>query len=165
MLKLILSTAVINIKDAVYCKQVIGFVHSTKDDLVLLLNKSSYRTLQADRCWEQHFGRIVSKFCIQPTDYNNVVYVLKNSVGPLIIHLHLQDSLVFSKNTTLLQWFLESLNIHYKIKWTEKPTLYLCIKLHLTRDSSYIVIWPIHQINTSTFWYGQMQNNEIHCSS
>ena len=57
-------TAFLNgdMKDVVYCRQVLGFIHPSLKKRVWKLNKSLYGTKQAARRWQQHFGNTVLNF-------------------------------------------------------------------------------------------------------
>ena len=65
---------------------------------------------------------------------------MKDKRGLLIIHLHVDDSLVFSDNPELLSSFESFINQQYNLKWTRKPTLYLGLKLDIADDMSSIKI-------------------------
>lgn len=60
--------------------------------------------------------------------------------GLLIIHLHVDDSLVFCDNADFLQEFKTFIHSAYKLKWTEKPTLYLGIKIDIDEGARSITI-------------------------
>lgn len=72
---------------------------------------------------------------------------MKDHRGLLIIHLHVNDPLVFCDNDKLLQEFGDFINKHYPLKWTRKPTLYLGIKIDLAENSLSIKIYQSHYIN------------------
>lgn len=143
-------TAFLNgdMKDTVYCRQVQGFIHPTFKNRVWLLNRSLYGTKQAARRWQQHFGDTTMQFNLRACDSNSAVYVMKESRGLLIIHLHVDDSLVFSDSDCLLQDFETFINSKYELKWTRQPVLYLGIKLNIASDSSCIKISQPQYINT-----------------
>lgn len=135
-------TALLNgeMEDAVYTIQVRGFAHPTQPGGVWKLNRSLYGTKQAARRWQQHFGHTAAEFHIFPTSSEGAVDVLKNRLGLLLIHLHMDDALVFADNDELLDQFSTFINSKYKLKWTLRPTLYLGIKLHFSEDGDSITI-------------------------
>lgn len=135
-------TAFLNgdMQDVVYCRQVLGFIHPSLRQRVWRLNKSLYGTKQAARRWQQHFGKTVLEFHLYPCSSDSAVYVMKDKRGLLIIHLHVDDSLVFSDNPELLASFESFINAQYSLKWTRKPTLYLGLKLDIADDMSTIKI-------------------------
>lgn len=143
-------TAFLNgdMKDLVYARQVLGFEHPTQRHRVWLLIKSLYGTKQAARRWQQHFGVTTAGFEIYPISSDSAVYVLRCNLGLLILHLHVDDSLVFCDNDELFSKFQTFINSKYKLKWTEKPTLYLGIKLDIADDGSYIKISQSHYIKS-----------------
>lgn len=124
-------TAFLNgdMEDCVYTIQVRGFAHPTQPHRVWKLNRSLYGTKQAARRWQQHFGRTAAEFKIHPTSSDGAVYVLKNDVGLLLIHLHVDDALIFSDSEDLFSQFKTFIDSKYKLKWTMQPTLYLGIKI------------------------------------
>lgn len=135
-------TALLNgdMGDTVYCRQVQGFIHPTFKHRVWLLNKSLYGTRQAARHWQQHFGNTTLKFNLHACSSDSAVYVMKDQRGLIIIHLHVDDGLVFSNPDQLLKEFETFLDSQYDVKWTRKPTLYLGIKLDVAEDFSSIKI-------------------------
>lgn len=121
--------------DAVYCRQVTGFINKTDAHMVWLLNKSLYGTRQAARQWQQHFGKTVLKFGLKATLSDEAVNIMKDKRGLLIIHLHVYDSLIFCDNETLLESFKTFIHNSYELKWTNTPSLYLGIKIDILKDS------------------------------
>lgn len=136
------KTAFLNgdMKDAVYCKQVLGFVDPANIHKVWRLNKSLYGTKQAARRWQQHFEKTASKFGLRSTTSDEAVYVLMDNRGFLVIHLHVDDSLVFCDNITLLTAFETFIHSQYELKWTTDLTLYLGIKLDINSHKNTIKI-------------------------
>lgn len=135
-------TAFLNgdMKDVVHCRQVQGFINPTLKHRVWLLNKSLYGTRQAARRWQQHFGNTTLKFELKACDSDSAVYVLLDSRGLLLIHLHVDDALVFCDSQKLLTEFEHFINNAYDLKWTRKPTLYLGLKLDIAEDKSSIKV-------------------------
>lgn len=120
--------------DAVYCRQVTGFINKVNAGKVWLLNKSLYGTQQAARRWQRHFSKTVSMFGLKPTVLDEAVYVMKDARGLLLIHLHVDDSLLFCNNPVFLEDFKVFLHLAYELDWTVTPTLYLGIKLNIQKD-------------------------------
>lgn len=91
--------------DVVYSRQVTGFTHPTHPHRVWLLNKSLYGTRQAARRWQQHFNKTAAKFNLVPCPSDSAVYVCKDDLGILILHLHVDDSMVFASSTEVMERF------------------------------------------------------------
>lgn len=144
-------TAFLNgdMEDSVYTIQVRGFQDPTQPNRVWKLNQSLYGTKQAARRWQQHFGRSVAEFNLRPTSSDSAVYVLKNDLRLLLIHLHVDDALIFTNSEDLFQKFKSFINSKYKLKWTESPSLYLGIKLHFSGDGKCIQISQPQYIETT----------------
>lgn len=125
------KTAFLNgdMQDAVYCKQVTGFIHPERRHQVWLLNKSLYGTRQAARRWKQHFSKTTAEFGLTPIHSDDAVYVYQGRLGFLAIHLHVDDSMIFADSAELLATFKTFICGKYELKWTSKPVLYLGIKL------------------------------------
>lgn len=120
-----------DMKDQGYCKKATGFADKSNANKVWLLNKSIYGTRQAARQWQQQFSKTTSVFGFQPTVSDKAVYVVMDKRGLIIIHLHVDDSLVFCDNEDFLAEFKTFIHSVYKLKWTENPTLYLGIKINI----------------------------------
>lgn len=144
-------TAFLNgdIGDVVYSRQVTGFVHPTHPHRVWLLNKSLYGTRQAARRWQQHFNKTASKFNLKPSPSDSAVYVCKDQLGLLILHLHVDDSMVFASSTEVMERFKTFIHGEYDLKWTDKPTLYLGIRITTSDDGSFIGINQSHYIEST----------------
>lgn len=117
------KTAFLNrkIDGTVYVKQVQDFEHPSHPHCVWLLNQSLYGTKQAARCWQQDFNEKASKFNLKPCPSDSAVYVVQDERGILIIHLHVDDSLVFCSSESLIVEFQSFLNSQYEVKWTKQP--------------------------------------------
>lgn len=107
-----------------------------------LLNKSLYGTRQAARRWKQHFSKTTADFGLLPVHSDDAVYVYKGKLGFLVIHMHVDDSMIFADSESLLSTFRTFLSSKYELKWTEKPVLYLGIKLSFGSDGSISLSQP-----------------------
>lgn len=135
-------TAFLNgeMEDVVYARQVHGFTHPTHPHKVWLLNKSLYGTRQAARRWQQHFSKTASKFNLRPAVSDSAVYIAQDDQGLLILHLHVDDSMVFASSDAVMQRFKQFIHSEYNIKWTDSPTLYLGIRINVSVDNTLISI-------------------------
>lgn len=151
-------TAFLNgdMKDRVYAKQPTGFEHPTQPGRVWLLIKSLYGTKQAARRWQQHFGATASEFKLLPVESDSAVYFLQDPLGMLVIHLHVDDSLVFCNNDELFDKFKAFIDSKYSLKWTMSPTLYLGIKLDISADGSLVRISQSHYIESTLERFGML---------
>lgn len=129
-------TAFLNgdMEDTVYSRQVTGFVHPTHPHRVWLLNKSLYGTRQAARRWQQHFSKTAAKFNLTPSPSDSAVYVCKDELGLLILHLHVDDSMVFASSKEVMARFKSFIHREYNLKWTDRPSLYLGIRINVSDD-------------------------------
>lgn len=117
--------------DTVYVRQVLDFEHASHPRRVWLLNQSLYGTKQAARCWQQHLNSSLAKFNLHPCTSDSAVYILRDERGTLILHTHIDDSLLFCSNVGLLHEFQAFLDSQYRVKWNKKPSLYLGIILDI----------------------------------
>lgn len=104
--------------DVVYSRQVTGFKHPTQPNRVWLLNKSLYGTRQAAGRWQQHFNATPARYHLQPAPSDSAVYVRHDHEGLLILHLHVDDSMVFSSSPAVMKSFRAFLESQYNVKWT-----------------------------------------------
>lgn len=135
--------------DTVYSRQVTGFTHPTHPHRVWLLNKSLYGTRQAARRWQQHFNKTAQKFNLNPSSSDSAVYVCKDSLGLLILHLHVDDSMVFASSAEVMERFKVFIHGEYDLKWTDRPSLYLGIRITTSKDGSLIAINQSHYIEST----------------
>lgn len=117
-----------DMQDAIYCKQVTGFIPPEHQHQVWLLKKLLYGTRQAARQWKQHFSKTTAEFGLVPVHSDDVVFVYQGKLGFLAIHLHVDDSMIFADSADLLAAFKTFICGKYELKWTTKPILYLGIK-------------------------------------
>lgn len=135
--------------DTVYAKQVTGFKHTTKPNYVWLLNKSLYGTRQAARRWQQHFNKTASRFNLTPAQLDTAVYVRQDDAGLLILHLHVDDSMVFASSPKVMEDFKSFLESEYDVKWTNSLNLYLGIRISVSDDGTLIGITQDHYIEST----------------
>lgn len=135
-----IKTAFLNgkIEGIVYVRQVKDFEHPSHPRRVWLLNQSLYGTKQAARCWQKDFSATAAQFKLFPCPSDSAVYILQDNRGTLIIHLHVDDSLVFCSTPTLITEFRAFLDSQYEVKWTTSPKLYLGIRLDILPESTVI---------------------------
>lgn len=124
-------TAFLNgdMKDVVHCRQVRGYRNKNHIRKVWQLNRSLYGSRQGARHWQEHLEGTIKLFKMKPTQSNPAVYIANDHRGILIIHLHIDDSMVMSNSPDFLLEFQSHLNTTYTVKWTPKPSLYLGIQL------------------------------------
>lgn len=154
------KTAFLNgdIKDRVYVRQVRDFEHPTQPHRVWQLDKALYGTKQAARRWQQHLNDTVAEFGLYPTESDTAVYVFNDdSRGYLVLHIHVDDSLVFFDNDSLFDSVRSFIDQKYELKWTDTPILYLGIKLHIQLNC--INISQPHYIETTLIRFGMINCN------
>lgn len=83
---------------------------------------------------------------LQPLPSDPAVYVLHKKKGILLIHLHVDNSLVFCKSASVLDGFINFLNSIFEIKWTHSPLLYLGIKIKYDATQQTCSIFQAHYI-------------------
>lgn len=154
------KTAFLNgeMTEDVYTVQVKGFEDSKRPNHVWKLNKSLYGTRQGAKRWQQHLNTTLFRFHVFPIGADTAVYVMKDARGLLILHVHVDDSLVFSDNEDLLRSFRDHMNEAYTVKWNEEPALYLGIKIEVQEDS--VSIGQSHYIDSILDRFG-MTNRSI----
>lgn len=135
--------------ETVYARQVTGFTHPTQPQRVWLLNKSLYGTRQAARRWQQHFGKTAAKYNLTPAQSDTAVYIRKDSDGLLILHLHVDDSMVFASSPEVMQQFKSFLESQYDVKWTPSPSLYLGIRIQISEDGRLVGLVQDHYIEST----------------
>lgn len=126
-----------------------GYCIQSSGHQVWLLNKSLYGTRQAARCWQQHFSKTAAKFNLVPTQSDSAVYVCKDDLGLLILHLYVDDSMVFASSTAVMERFKQLIHQEYDLKWTDKPSLYLGVCINVLDEGSFIGLNQSHSIEST----------------
>lgn len=134
--------------DEVYCRQVRGFRSKLYPNRIWRLNRLLYGSKQGARRWQQRFEAEAAKFGLLPTPSDPAVYTLKNRLGVVIIHLHVDDSLLFCSSAQLLEEVMTFLDSVFTVKWTTNPTLYLGIELRFNHDTATCSLSQTHYIET-----------------
>lgn len=147
--------------DTVYCRQVRGYRNNLFPNRIWQLNRSLYGSRQGARRWQQRFESEAKKFGLTPTPSDPAVYVVKNVKGILCIHLHVDDSLVYSSNNDLLQEFVRFLDSVFDVKWTAKPSLYLGIKIMYNSTTRTCTLSQAHYIETVLDRFGMTNCNPV----
>lgn len=147
--------------DVVYSRQVLGFIHPTHPRKVWLLNKSLYGTRQAACRWQQHFSKTAGKFNLQLAASDSAVYIRQSSLGLLILHLHVDDSVVFASSDKVMQEFKDFIHSQYDLKWTDQPSLYLGIRINLAPDGTFISLNQSHYIESTLERFAMTNCNTV----
>lgn len=69
-----------------------------------------------ERWWKQHFNKTTASFGPKPTVSDDAVCVVKYERGLIIIHLQIDDSLVFWDDKAFLQDFKTFIHAAYKLE-------------------------------------------------
>ncbi|MBW0468164.1 hypothetical protein O181_007879 [Austropuccinia psidii MF-1] len=114
------------------------------------LRKALYGTRQAGRCWWTHLRASLEKRGFQMSNYDSSVYW--NSDHGMIIWLHVDDGIVFSKNKADLDNLKRSLCDEFAIKWD--TTLSQIIGINIARDNEGFELNQTHLIRSivSRYW-------------
>lgn len=148
--------------DFVYSKKVTGFKHPTQPHRVWLLNESLYGTRQAARRWQQHFSKTAAKFKLTPAPSDSAVYIRQDDAGLLILHLHVDNSMVFASSQAVMDKFKIFLESEYQVKWTNQPSLfYLGIHLTISADGSLITIDQEHYIESTLEHFAMVNRKSV----
>lgn len=125
------------------------------------LNRSLYGSRQGARRWQQRFEKEASKFGLSPTASDPAVYVVKNTHGVLIIHLHVDDSLLVCSSKLLLDSFVTFLDSVFDVKWTKSPSLYLGIKVSFDAVNRTCSLSQSHYIESTLDRFGMTNCNPV----
>ena len=88
------------IDTVIYVEQPVGFIKEENKDLVCLLNKALYGLKQSARQWQQYLTNILVKYGFKSLISDTAVFINKDK--PIILAIHVDDILVFAKNTSYI---------------------------------------------------------------
>lgn len=158
-----IKTAFLNgdMEDQVYCQQVRGYRSKLFPNHIWQLNRSLYGSRQGARRWQQKFEREASKFGLLPTSSDPEIYIVKDTRGTLVIHLHVDDSLLVCSSRSMLDEFVSFLNSVFEVKWTDSPSLYLGIKINFDTKKKVCSLSQAHYIENVLDRFGMTNCNPV----
>ncbi|MBW0554947.1 hypothetical protein O181_094662 [Austropuccinia psidii MF-1] len=107
----------------VYVKQVTGYEQKGRENWVWRLNKSLYGTKQAPRMWKSKFTEVLLSLDMRSAEADESLFISSNKT--LMLHIHVDDGFLISKNEGLILNFLSNLNKKLKLKFKKCPTQHL----------------------------------------
>ncbi|KAL7636900.1 UNVERIFIED_CONTAM: hypothetical protein RMT77_012658 [Armadillidium vulgare] len=122
-----------NLLEEIYMKQPEGFEDGTTK--VCKLKRSLYGLKQAPRCWNERFGKFLSKLNFVRSTADSCLYIRDQNGHKILLALYDDDGLVASTSHEESQNFLEELKKEFKI--TYKPaTYFLGIEIESRSDGT-----------------------------
>lgn len=114
------------VDEVIYMTQPEGYKDGT--DRVCRLNKSLYGLKQAPRCWSTRFNKFMELQGFKKSDADPCLFIKEDGKSKLIVALYVDDGLIATNNTGMLQKFMDHLTTEFKI--TSKPaSFYLGLEI------------------------------------
>lgn len=107
--------------------QVQGFEDQSRD--ILLLDQSIYGAKQAHRQFNVKLKANLASIGFHSTEVNDSMYSKWDGEKFVHIHMHVDDGLVVSNSTGMIEQAREDLCGLYDVKWNSNPTEHLGIKI------------------------------------
>jgi len=121
----------------VYISQVACFEQKGRENWVWKLNKSLYGTKQASRQWQKHLNNTLQQLGFTPSISDSSLYF--NQSSSIIIHIYVDDGLIFGELREEIIQFMEDLKKNYTLKVKERPSQHLGYCLDWKPDGSVLI--------------------------
>jgi hypothetical protein len=126
-----------NVDKEVYMYQPQGFEDGT--DRVCKLKKSLYGLKQAPRIWGEHLRETMLELGFTPSPMDPALYVITRDGVFMAVLDWVDDMLIGSPSTSLIQWFKDELGKRYKVKDLGQAQKYVGFEFHWDgADSLYV---------------------------
>lgn len=137
-----IKTAFLNseLRETIYMKQPIGYDDGSGK--VCKLNKSLYGLKQASRAWNNKFTTFIKQFDFKASKADPCVFI--HSTGETYLTIYIDDGLIVSKDSKLIENIIEYLRKHFEVKSFEADS-YLNMQIRRGADGSIC----LHQENYS----------------
>ena len=136
-----ITTAFLNalLHTELYMQQVPGYVDLLQKHLICFLKKALYGLRQANREWNQRMDTFLKAFKLTQSPADSCVYFSDHNGQRLLIMLFVDDGLMISNSTTLMDSVLTFMKDVFITKVTMDPELY--VGIHLKRDRPHRIIY------------------------
>jgi hypothetical protein len=120
--------------EVVYSRQPSGFIESTRPEHICRLNRSLYGLKQAPRAWYQRFVTIITSIGFTCSRSDTSLFVLQCTEGTAFLLLYVDDIVLTTSLTQLLNRITASLCSEFAI--TDMGSLQYFLGIAVTHDSS-----------------------------
>jgi hypothetical protein len=96
---------------------------------IVRLRKALYGLKQAANAFMNHLRSSLQKLGFRQQHSDACIYVKGNGIDQIIVATHVDDLLILSKNTSLIEQFMQELSNVYEITTSMNPTSYLGMQL------------------------------------
>ncbi|PLW44929.1 hypothetical protein PCASD_09122 [Puccinia coronata f. sp. avenae] len=87
------------------------------------------------------------------------LYTLRDGRKFVYIHMHVDDGLVFSNSKSMLDKFRQDFSKVYTLKWNERPSLHLGLKITRDRENNTIMLSQEHYMKEVLSRFGMENSN------
>jgi hypothetical protein len=87
------------------------------------------------------------------------LYIFQEGSDFIYIHIHVNDGLVFSNSKSLLSHFKQQFSQIYTLKWNDKPSLHLGLKITRNRSNRTIMLSQEHYLKDVLIRFGMDHSN------
>jgi hypothetical protein len=130
-----IKTAFLNgtIDTEIYVEQPHNFINSEYPSKVCKLQKSLYGLKQAPRLWNKKLQTWLLDYGFTQLKSDPSIYILNDTLGTIIIGVHVDDMIITSNSTTLLNIFESDLEKRFKLTKELNPTWFLGMTIRRNR--------------------------------
>lgn len=114
-----------------------------KNKRIVKLIKGLYGLKQSPNCWNRKFDEFLRSYELEKSSADDCIYIGKRNNERLYLALYVDDGLVLSTSTKVLEQFLEELQTKFEIKMNE-PRYFVGLEIERDRDKRSI---KVHQTN------------------
>ena len=112
------------LSETVYCSQPVGFMDSSRPDMVCRLNKSLYGLKQAPRAWYSRFATFLPTLGFTEAKSDTSLFVYHRGDEAAYLLLYVDDIVLTASSQQLLQRILLfAAGVCYEGSWSAPPLL------------------------------------------
>jgi hypothetical protein len=104
------------LSETVYCSQSVGFLDPSQPNRLCRLNKSLYGLKQVPRAWYNWFAMYLLTMGLVEDKYNTSLFVFRHSANTVYLLLYIDDIVLTTSSTTLLQHTISALKWEFTMK-------------------------------------------------
>ena len=115
--------------EVVYVSQPEGFVKEGQEHKVYRLYKALYGLRQAPRAWYAKLSRCLEEMGLVRCPYEHAVYTKKEGNESLVVAVYVDDLLITSTSTSIIERFKKEMSTHFDMTDLGKLSYYLGIEV------------------------------------
>ncbi|GBN39235.1 Retrovirus-related Pol polyprotein from transposon TNT 1-94 [Araneus ventricosus] len=157
---LALETLIESENDEDLCKRAMQrLVNIKKNNMVCKLKKSLYGLKQSGRCWFSRLKEILNNFGLNNTKSDPCVFHMKNNNKLTILTVYVDDILMFSEDTKMVDLLHNHLSKHFNVKYDGIAKN--CLGIEFNQTNSKIIMSQSNYIKELLDRFNMLECNTV----